>query len=251
MGSLKRLAGKKIAVLATNGFEQVELEAPSAALTEAGAKVTIIALHPGRIRGMRMHESADLMRVDQTISNAQTTEYDGLLIPGGYASPDLLRQSAQARSFVQQFDIAEKPIALMSQAPLVLVSAGRAKNRVLTSWPGVRDDIVNAGATWLNQQVVCDANCLSGRGPQDIESFVAAIIPFFAAEASAVRSLSHGQSDPPQEMPLEPANQSLRWLAAPSVGAMLSLALLGVGVVAAQHARHKTGAADSDEATTQ
>jgi len=239
MSAFRKLGGKRFAVLAANGFEQVELETAVAALIENGAKVSLIALSPGRIRGMRMHQSADLVRVDQPISSARASDYDGLFIPGGCACTDALRQSAQARTFVQQCALASHPIALMSQAPLVLVSAGLARNVALTSWPGVRDDVVNAGATWLNRPVVRDANYLSGRGPQDLESFVASLVPFFAGESSITLSRYRAQSDPPQERPVELTTQSLRWLATPSMGTMLSLALLGAGVVAAHHTQHK------------
>lgn len=240
MNTIKLLAGKRIAVLAADGFEQAELDTPLAALAACGAEVTLISLRRGRIRGMHMHQPGDLVRVDKTIDDAQAADYDGLFIPGGYVSPDVLRQSAQVRAFVRQFDGAGKPIAVLSQAPLVLVSADLAAGRTLTSWPGVRDDVVNAGATWLNQDVVRDAHLLSSRGTQDVAAFVQALIPCLAGEPAAAAAGT--SSDPPQDKPLEQPNQSLRWLAAPSFGTMLSLALLGVGVVAAQRVRHKHAA---------
>ncbi|WP_075792194.1 type 1 glutamine amidotransferase domain-containing protein [Massilia putida] len=247
MNTIKKLAGKKIAVLAADGFEQAELDTPVAALAECGAEVTLVSLRRGRIRGMHMHQPGDLARVDKTIDEAQASDYDGLFIPGGYVSPDILRQSAQARAFVRQFDAAGKPIALLSQAPLILVSAGLATGRTLTSWPGVRDDVVNAGATWLNQEVVRDAHVLTSRGTQDVAAFVQALIPCYAGEPAATVNGPGMSSDPPQEKPLEQPNQSLRWLAAPSFGTMLSLALLGVGVVAAQRVRNKHAAAEPQE----
>ena len=248
MNTTKPLSGKRIAVLAADGFEQAELNTPLTALADAGAATPVVSLRRGRIRGMHMHQPGDLVRVDKAIDDAQPADYDGLLIPGGYISPDILRQSAQVRAFVRQFDAAGKPVALLSQAPLILVSAGLAPRRTLASWPGIRDDVVNAGATWLNQDVVRDAHVLSGRCTQDLAAFVLALVPFFAGEpatdgngATAVES----QSDPAQDKPLEQPNQSLRWLAAPSFGAMLSLALLGVGVVAAQRVRNRQPAADA------
>jgi len=244
MSTPKTLAGKKIAVLAADGFEQAELRTPVAALTDAGAAAALVSLRRGRIRGMHLHQPGDLARVDLTVDAARAADYDGLFIPGGYISPDSLRQSAAARAFVRDFDAAGKPIALLSQAPLILVSAGLAARRTLTSWPGVRDDVVNAGATWLNGDVVRDAHVLSGRGVQDMAAFVQALIPLFAGEPAAAAA-AQAHSDPPQEIPLEQPNQSLRWLAAPSFGTMLSLALLGVGVVAAQRVRHKHTAADA------
>jgi protease I len=244
MNTAKLLAGKRIAILAADGFEQAELKTPTTALVDAGADVALISLRRGRIRAMHMHQPGDLVRVDKAIDDAQAADYDGLLIPGGYISPDSLRQSALVRAFVRQFDAAGKPIALLSQAPLILVSAGLAPRRTLTSWPGIRDDVVNAGATWLNQDIVRDAHLLSCRCPQDLATFVQALAPFFAGEPAANANTVEAQSDPAQDKPLEQPNQSLRWLAAPSFGTMLSLALLGVGVVAAQRVRQKTASAD-------
>jgi protease I len=244
MSAAQLLAGKRIAVLAADGFEQAELEGAVAALKEAGAQADVVALRPGRIRGMHVHQSADLLRVDATVQSARAADYDGLVVPGGYISPDLLRQSAPARAFVRQLHDAGKPVALMSQAPVLLISAGLAARRALTSWPGVRDDVVNAGGTWLNQDVVRDANCLTSRGPQDAPAFVRALVPFLAGKLDAAAAPRQDSSDPPQEEPSESPGQPLRWLSAPSVGAMLSLALLGVGVVAANRGMKKRQSRD-------
>jgi len=140
---------------------------------------------------------------------------------------------------VRDLDAVGKPIALLSQAPLVLASAGILRNRRLTSWPGVRDDIVNAGATWLNEKVVRDANWLSGRGLQDVALFIKEMIPLFAGEAERRETVRQMHSDPQREEPSETPGQPLRWLSTPSVGAMLGLALLGVGVMAAKQGRRK------------
>lgn len=239
MSAAGKLVGKRIAVLAADGFEKAELVAPVAAMRAAGAEVVIIGLHAGRIRGMNVHQAAELVQVDKTVGDARAGDYDGLLIPGGYISPDLLRQSAQARDFVRALDALGRPIALMSQAPLVLASAGLAARRTLTSWPGVRDDMVNAGATWLNEEVVRDANWLSSRGAQAMAPLMEELVPFFEGEP-ALDQLRHGaQSDPQCQEPAETPGQPLRWLGTPSVGAMLSLALLGVGVVAANRGRRR------------
>jgi protease I len=245
MSAPKKLAGKRIAVLAANGFENVELVAPVAALKEAGAEVVIVSLNSGRIRGMDVHQPADLVRVDKTVNDARAQDYDGLLVPGGYISPDLLRQSAQARNFVRDFNALGKPIALMSQAPLVLVSAGLAMTRTLTSWPGVRDDMINAGATWLNEEVVRDANWLSSRGSQDMAPLIREMIPLFVGELESIGTLRQAHSDPQLEAPSEIPGQPLRWLATPSVGAMLGLALLGVSAVAANRGLNKKRAAEA------
>lgn len=239
MGATKQLAGKRIAVLAADGFETVELVDPVAALKEAGAEVVIVALRSGRIRGMNGHQPADLVQVDKTVNDARPHDYDGLLIPGGYISPDSLRQSAHARDLVRGLDALGKPIVLMSQAPLVLASAGLAMHRTLTPWAGVRDDMVNAGATWLNEDVVRDANWLSSRGPEDMAPLIRAMIPLFAGETETGGPLRQAHSDPQREEPSEMPGQPLRWLATPSLRAMLSLALVGVGVVAANRGRRK------------
>jgi protease I len=243
MSTPKILAGKRIAVLAADGFEQAQLDVPLAALAEDGAAVTLVSLRRGRIRGMHLHQPGELARVDAVIATAQAADHDGLFIPGGYVSPDALRQSAPARAFVRAFDMAAKPIAVLAQAPLVLVSAGLAAGRTLAAWPGIRDDLVNAGATWRNEDVVRDAHVLSGRGAYDLAPFVQAMTTLFAGEP-ATAAAAAAQSDPPQDSPLEQPNQSLRWLAAPSFGTMLSLALLGIGVVAAQRVRHRQAAGD-------
>lgn len=239
MNGARKLDGKRIAVLAADGFEKAELVAPVAALKQAGADVVIIALHPGRIRGMNVHQPAELIRVGTTVGDASAADYDGVLIPGGYISPDLLRQSALARAFVRAMDASGKRIALTSHAPSILTSAGLARNRKLTSWPGIRDDLVNAGATWLNEEVVRDGNWLSSRGPQDMPPFIRDMIPFFAGEQAPGQKVDKALSDPQLEEPSEIPGQSLYWLATPSVGTMLGLALLGVGVVAANRGRKK------------
>ncbi len=245
------LDGKRVAVLAADGVEQAELVTPVAALKAAGAEVVVIALRPGRIRAMHVHQSADLLRVDQAIGDAVATDFDALLVPGGYIGPDLLRQSGPARDFLRQVHALGQPIALMSQAVLLLVSCGLAGGRTVTAWPGVRDDVVNAGATWRNHDVVCDGKLLTSRGPQDTAALVQALIPFFAGAPPLdppppPLSQAAAQSDPPQEQPSETPGQPLRWLSAPSVGAMLSLALLGVGVVAANRGLRKKRADDTE-----
>lgn len=246
-----KLAGKRIAVLAADGVEQVELDAALAALKDAGAQSALVALRAGRIRGMNVHQPAELVRVDRKIDEVRADDYDGLLIPGGYIAPDLLRQSFQAREFVRAFDAAGKPIAAMSHAALVLVSCGLAAGRTLTSWPGVRDDLVNAGATWRNQQFVRDGRLLTSRTPQDAIAFAHELAPFLAGEAEAAPAVARADSDPPQQAPSELPDQSLRWLAAPSLGAMLSLAIVGVGVVAANRSLRKRESREAPPAQSQ
>lgn len=239
MNGPRRLDGKRIAVLATDGFEKVELTASVDALKQAGAQVDIVALHPGRIRGMNVHQPADLVQVDKTVSQVNATDYDGLLIPGGYISPDLLRQSALVRAFMRAMSALGKPVALLSQAPSVLTSSGLAPSRRLTASPGMRDDLVNAGAIWLNEPVVRDGTLLTSRGPQDIDACIRELIPFFEGAQAPAVAPEKALSDPPLEEPSGTPGQTLHWLSTPSVGAMLGLALLGVGVVAANRGRRR------------
>jgi protease I len=212
-----KLRGQRIAVLAADGFEKVELTIPVAALRAAGAQVDIVSLRPGRIRGVNLHEPAGRVSVDRTVSEASADDYDTLLIPGGFINPDLLRQSAEARQFVREFDIAGKPIATLCHGPWVLASAGLTEGRSMTSWPGVRDDMVNAGATWLDQQVVRDGNWLTSRGPQDMVPFVEALIPFFAGdvEESGV-DVPPLTSSPQRQAPPEIVLSAMKWMPRPS-----------------------------------
>src|SRR3954453_6993960 len=172
MSNMRRLAGRRIAVLAADGFEKVELTVPMRALQLAGAKVDVISLRHGRIRGVNLHMPATRIGVDKTVSEADPADYDGLLLPGGFINPDLLRQSADARQFVHAFASSDKPIATLCHGPWVLASAGLLEGRTLTSWPGIRDDLVNAGATWVDQELVRDGNLVTSRGPQDLQAFV-------------------------------------------------------------------------------
>lgn len=240
MTARKQMAGQRIAVLAADGFEKDELNAPVAALKAAGALVEIVSLRRGRIRGMNQHQPADLLRVDKSVGEVQARDYDGVVIPGGYISPDLLRQSAEARDFVRGLDALGKPIAAMGHATCVLASAGLAQNRTLTSWPGVRDDMVNAGATWLDQEVVRDGNLLSSRGPQDTAPFVRDMLHLFCGEAGSNDALRRRLSDPQRAQPSGMTGAAMRWLATPSMGTLIGLALIGAGVMAAN--REKTGA---------
>src|SRR6476661_9134846 len=176
----QRLKGRRIAALAADGFEKVELVIPMKALQAAGARVDVISLRHGNIRGVNLHEPASRVHVDKTIAEANPDDYDGLLLPGGFINPDLLRQSAEARGFVRAFDQAGKPIASLCHGPWVLASAGLLQGRTLTSWPGIRDDMVNAGATWLDEPIVSDGNLVTSRGPQDLMPFVKEVIKHFA-----------------------------------------------------------------------
>jgi protease I len=235
----KKLLGKKIGILAGDGFEYAELAVPKAALKAAGADVEVISLHEGRIRGMNLTEPTRTVHVDRLVGHAAVDDYDGLLIVGGFVGPDFVRQDERARSFVRAFDEAFKPIATLCHGPWVLISAGCAKGRRLASWPGVRDDIVNAGGIWRDDPLVRDRNWVSSRSPADLPVFIPAMLELFAqgAEAPAIGALASastlGESSPPPREPIRLAVTAARHLPGPTTAALAGAAIaLTVGVIA-------------------
>ncbi|HSU38656.1 MAG TPA: type 1 glutamine amidotransferase domain-containing protein [Polyangiaceae bacterium] len=236
----EKLSGKKIGILAGDGFEYAELAVPKAALKAAGADVEVISLHEGRIRGMNLTEPTRTVHVDRPINRAAVDDYDGLLIVGGFVGPDFVRQNERARSFVRAFDEAFKPIATLCHGPWVLISAGCANGRRLASWPGVRDDIVNAGGIWRDEPLVRDRNWVSSRSPADLPVFVPAIVELFArgADAPATGALASAstadESSPPPREPIRLALKAARHLPSPTVAALAGAAIaLTVGALAA------------------
>src|SRR3954469_23996443 len=226
MPNKRRLAGRRIAALAADGFEKVELTVPMRALQLAGAKVEVISLRHGRIRGVNLHMPAPRVGVDKTIAEADPADYDGLLLPGGFINPDLLRQSAEAREFVQAFASSDKPIATLCHGPWVLASAGLLDGRTLTSWPGIRDDLVNAGATWLDQELVRDGNLTTSRGPQDLAAFVPGMLDAFAQTAAEPAAAAPRRASDRQPVaPVGWAIAALRWSPKPSAVAVVSIGL--------------------------
>ncbi len=226
------LAGRRIAVLAVDGFELVELVVPANAMRLAGATVDVISIHPGHIRGMNLHEPAMRVGVDLTLDEADPNDYDGLLIPGGFVNPDLLRQSAAARAFVRAYAQTGKPIASLCHGPWVLASAGLLHGRRLTSWPGLRDDLINAGATWLDEPLIHDGNLVTSRGPQDLKPFVTAIIRLFAGqdlEPEFPSSRATESAPQPQEPPRLVVDV-MRWMPKPSVRTLLGVAAVAAGI---------------------
>jgi protease I len=175
------LSGKKVAILATDGVERVELEKPLRALTDADAEVELLSIHEGEIAA-RNHdlEDAGTFAVDGLVSQASVGEYDALLLPGGTVNPDKLRMDQDAVSFVREFFESGKPIGAICHGPWTLVEAGVVAGRQITSWPSVRTDLRNAGATVLDQEVVVDDGLVSSRSPDDLPAFCAKIVEEFA-----------------------------------------------------------------------
>lgn len=167
----KRLTGKKVAALLTQGFEQVELTEPVKALKAAGAQVDIVSLERGSVRGWNHKEWGDEVSVDRTVDEARADDYDALLLPGGVMNPDKLRMNAQAVKLVRAFADGGKPIAAICHAPWLLVEADVVRGRRVTSYPSLKTDLVNAGADWTNAEVVTDQGLVTSRTPDDIPAF--------------------------------------------------------------------------------
>ena len=165
------LTGKRVAILATEGFEQVELLEPRKALEQAGAKTEVISLKEGEIKGWNLTDWGQSIKVDKAVKSANASQYDALLLPGGVMNPDKLRVDPQAVQFVKAFFDAGKPVAAICHAPWTLIEAGVVKGRQLTSWPSLRTDIENAGGTWTDQEVVTDQGLVTSRKPDDIPAF--------------------------------------------------------------------------------
>lgn len=177
---MDKLSGKKIAILSTDGFEQVELTEPKKALEEAGAKTEVISPHGGEIKGWNSTDWGDKVKVDREPKTANVNDYDALLLPGGVMNPDKLRMDQDAVSFVKKFFNSGKPVAAICHGPQMLIEAGVVKGRKLTSWPSLKTDLKNAGAEWTDEQVVVDGNLTTSRKPDDIPAFNRSIMEQFS-----------------------------------------------------------------------
>jgi protease I len=182
------LSGKKVAILAADGFEQVELTKPRAALDEAGARTTVVSLKLGDIQGMNHADKGETVAVDQTIDDAKPEDFDALMIPGGLMNPDALRSSEKALEFVRHFFRDGKPVAAICHAPWVLIDANVIRGRTLTSWPAIKTDVRNAGGHWVDQEVVVDNGLVTSRKPDDIPAFSRKMIEEFCEGRHAGRS---------------------------------------------------------------
>jgi protease I len=168
---MARLKGKRIAILATDGFEQSELLEPKRALEEAGAEVDVISLKKGEIRGWKMKDWGDEVEVDRVIGSVRADDYDALVLPGGVINPDKLRLHDEVLAFVRAFFEQGKPVGAICHGPWTLIDAGVVKGRHVTSWPSLRSDLVNAGATWTDEEVVSERGLVTSRKPDDLPAF--------------------------------------------------------------------------------
>lgn len=172
----ENLTGKTIAILATDGVEQVELTEPRAALEGAGAKTELISPKANRIKAWKFKEWGDDLKVDKTVDQAHPQDYDALLLPGGVMNPDHLRMDAGAVDFVREFVSTGKPVAAICHGPWTLIEAGVVAGRTMTSWPSVKTDLRNAGADWVDREVVTDGPFITSRKPDDIPAFSQALM---------------------------------------------------------------------------
>jgi deglycase len=175
-----KLSGKKVAIIAADMVEEVELVEPRRALEEAGAETHLISMKPGSIQGFDHFDKAHELRVDRTIDEVEPADYDALLIPGGVGNPDQMRADERMVRFTRAFFEEGKPVAAICHAPWMLVEADVVDGRKVTSWPSLRTDIENAGGEWVDREVVVDAGLVTSRKPADIPAFAAKMIEEFA-----------------------------------------------------------------------
>jgi protease I len=177
---MAKLTGKRIAILVTDGFEQVEMTEPKQALEQEGAKTVIISPKEGKVKGWQHTDWGDTFKVDMKLSDARESEFDALLLPGGAMNPDKLRLEPEAVNFVRRFFEAGKPVAAICHGPWLLIDAGVANGRTVTSWPSIRLDLRNAGAHVVDQEVVVDRGLVTSRKPDDIPAFNRKMVEEFA-----------------------------------------------------------------------
>jgi protease I len=188
----KKLEGKKVAILAADMFERVELEEPRKALEDAGAKTEIVSIHDGEIQGFDHFDPANAIKVDRTVEEVSTDDYDALLIPGGVGNPDQLRGDENAVQFVRRFAQEKKPIAVICHGPWILVESGVVRGRRVTSWPTLQTDIRNAGGEWVDEEVVVDEGIVTSRKPDDIPAFNKKMIEEFCEGVHSRRQVKAG-----------------------------------------------------------
>jgi protease I len=180
------LNGKKVAILAADMFERVELEEPRKALEDAGAEVEVVSLESGEIQGFDHFDPANEVKVDRTVEEVSPDDYDALMIPGGVGNPDLLRGDENAVAFVRGMHEAGKPLAVICHGPWMLVESGVVRGKRVTSWPTLETDIRNAGGEWVDEEVVVDGNVVTSRKPDDIPAFNREMLRVFSQERAPV-----------------------------------------------------------------
>jgi protease I len=173
---MEELKGKTVAILATHGYEDSELRSPRIALETAGATTVVVSLESGEIRGWKDGDWHHSTKVDTTVGETSASDYDALVLPGGVINPDLLRRNAKAVSFVKDFFTQKKPVAAICHGPWMLAEAGVLKGRKVTSYASIRTDLQNAGAQWVDEEVVVDEGLVTSRSPEDLPAFNAKLV---------------------------------------------------------------------------
>ena len=193
MASTQKLTGKRVAILATDGVEQVELVEPRKALDQAGAKTTLISPKAGKIKAWQHDHWGDELPVDMTLDQAKPDEFDALMLPGGVMNPDHLRMDERAVTFAKSMFNSGKPIAAICHGPWLLVEADVVRNRSVTSWPSLETDLRNAGADWSDQEVVTDMGLVTSRKPDDLPAFNKKMLEEFAGGVHDRRGAANKQ----------------------------------------------------------
>jgi protease I len=196
-----KLQGKRVAFLATDMVEQVELTEPWKAIEDAGATPELVSLEEGEIQGFNHYDKADTFKVDRTVEEARADDYDALVIPGGVGNPDTMRTDENAVEFTRQFFEQGKPVGVICHGPWMLVESGVVRGRTVTSWPSLRTDIRNAGGNWVDKEVVVDDGLVTSRKPGDLPAFNAKIVEEFAEgrherQAKKTGAAVGGESNP-------------------------------------------------------
>ena len=176
----KDLNGLNVAILVAEGFEQQELTEPRKALDEAGARTSIVSPDESEVWGWNHFDKGELFKVDVPLAEAKADDFDAILLPGGVANPDQLRMKPEAVQFIKDFFTAGKPVAVICHGPWTLIEAGVVKGRKITSWPSVKTDLINAGADWVDEEVVVDNGLVSSRKPDDLPAFIDKMLEEFA-----------------------------------------------------------------------
>jgi protease I len=193
---MAELTGKKVAILATDMFEQIELVEPCKAVEQAGADVELVSLDAGEIQGFNHYDKADTFPVDKVVADVSADDYDALLLPGGVGNPDTLRMDENAVGFVRSFFEQGKPVAAICHAPWTLVEADVVRGRTLTSFWSVKTDVKNAGGRWVDEKVVVDEGLVTSRSPRDLPAFCAKAIEEFAEGKHAGQRVPSGATAP-------------------------------------------------------
>jgi len=198
-GSERSVKGKKVAILATDGFEQVELTEPRKALDAAGAQTSVVSAKPDKIRGWNFTDWGEEVKVDVPLDQANPEDFDALLLPGGVINPDTLRMNDKAVEFATAFFEAGKPVASICHGPWMVIETGAADGRQIAAWPSLKTDLRNAGAEWMDQEVCVDGNLVTSRKPDDIPAFNREMLNLFALSAEQIEQTEDEEIDQTDE----------------------------------------------------